>query len=193
MKKLRVLAILSVVAAVATAASAQEPFRIALRFVSDTHVRPSAPARMSAPFAIGQVTDARGLENPMVLGESQAKSLPKSVEAVSSVPEFVNEALRTSLAEWNANVSPDASLVLNCQVLKFSVFEHHRVEVDVRFRIQLEDREGNLVWQTEVANEDGVWGRSLSESNYSQAFSTATKRAFADLFDSTGFRAALTE
>ncbi len=173
-------------------AIAVEPFRITLRFASEKDIKPETPARMATPFAIGRVTDERGLDDPMVLGESQAKGRsPRPVVSRTPVPEFVEQALRTSFAEWKVNESSDADLVLRCEILQISFMEQHRVAVDLRFRFLLEDRKGNVAWQAEVAADDGVWGSSLSEKNYLQALSTATKRAFVDLFDKTDFRAAL--
>jgi hypothetical protein len=191
MKTPRTRAAVALLAALwAPAAVGVEPFRITLRFVSDKEIKPETSAHLSIPLAIGQVTDARGLDDPLVLGESQAHAT-RPVVSRTPVPEFVDQALRASFAEWGVNVATDADVVLRCEILQLKIMEQHRVVVDLRFRFLLDDRKGSAVWQAEVAGDDGVWGGSLSEKNYLQALSTATKRAFADLFDKTDFRTAL--
>jgi hypothetical protein len=170
--------------------SGVEPFKVALRFVSDRDIKPETPSRLAVPFAIGPVKDARGLEDPTVLGETQAHGT-RPVVAATPLPDFVEKALRASLAEWRVNVAPDAALTLRCEILQFSIMEQHRVVVDLKFRFLLENQRGEVVWKAEVAGDDGVWGSSLSEKNYNQAASTATKRALADLFDKTDFREGL--
>jgi hypothetical protein len=192
-KTLRTLATVAMLVTFwARAAVGVEPFRITLRFVSDKDVKPT-PARMATPFAVGQVTDERGLDDPTVLGESQTKlHSARPVVSVTPVPEFIEQALRGSFAEWNVNVAADADLVLRCEILQLGVLEQNRVVADARFRFLLEDRNGSAVWQAEVAGNDGEWGmRSLNERIYLEALSKATKEAFADLFDKTDFRTAL--
>ena len=172
--------------------SGVEPFKIALRFISDKEVKPETGALTATPFAVGEVGDARGLPDASVVGESQAKlHASRPVVSLTPVTEFVDHALRASLTEWKANVKDDAGLTLRCEILQLQVMEQHRVTVDARFRFSLVNHAGETVWKDEVAGDDGVWGGSLSEKNYLQAFSTATKRALADLFDKTGFRGAV--
>ena len=172
-------------------ASGQEPFKVQLRFISDKSEKPETGARLATSFALGSVTDARELDNPSIVGESQAKSKPRPIEVISPVSQFVETVIRASFQEWNVSLDPGAPLTLDCEVLQFQFEEVHRVVVDARLRFLLRDRAGKAVWQGDVEGDDGVWGRSLNEKNYSQAASTATKRALASLFDKTDFRRAV--
>jgi hypothetical protein len=170
---------------------AQEPVKLKIRFVSDKDIKPKRPLRLEAPIALGKVSDAREQENPMLLGQSEARKPPVSVETLTPIPELVEEALRISLADWRVDVQPGASRVLACEILELKTEEEHRVGADVRLRFLLKDKAGDTLWKGEVKNDDSTWGRSLNEKNYSQVISTALKRAIADLFDNRDFRDAL--
>jgi hypothetical protein len=169
----------------------QEPVKLKIRFVSDKDIKPNRPVRLEAPIALGKVTDARQQDNPMLLGQSEARKPPVPVETLTPIPALVEEALRTSLSEWKVDVQPGANRVLACEVLELKTEEEHRVGADVRLRFLLESEAGAVLWKGEVKNDDSTWGKSLSEKNYSQVISTALKRAIADLFNNRDFRDAL--
>jgi hypothetical protein len=178
----------------AASAAGQEPFKINLRFAfsKDKDMRPLAPLRMNVPVALGPVSDARGVDDPTVIGESQAKRPTRLVVSLSPIQEFVARALEESFAAWKVNVSKEADRVLRCEILQFIVLEKGRVSADVRFHFKLEDRNGTVLWRAEIQKDDGTWGRSFNEKNYIQAFSTATQGALVDLVDKPDFRKALT-
>jgi hypothetical protein len=193
-KRLRPLAAALLLILWAASSAGQEPFKVNLQFHfdKDKDMRPQPLAGMT-PLALGPVSDARGFDDPAVIGESQVKRPTRPVVSGSPIQEFVGRAIEASFAAWKVNVSKDADRVLRCEILQFTVLEKGRVSADVRFRFKLEDRSGAALWQAEVQNDDGTWGRSLNEKNYIRAFSAATQRALVDLVDNPGFRKALTK
>jgi hypothetical protein len=168
-----------------------EPVKLKIRFISDKEIKPRVPVRLATPISLGKVSDAREQQDPMLLGESEARKPSVPVESLTPIPGLVEEALRVSLAEWKVDVQPGADRVLVCEVLELKTEEQHRVGADVRLQFLLQNKAGAVLWKGDVKNDDSTWGRSLNEKNYSQVISTALKRAIADLFDNRDFREAV--
>ena len=177
---------------VATAFLMAQVAPLHLRFAYDGGTDPEKPKPAGQTLAIGTITDARSLEDPMQVGECQAIGPSATpVTSLTPVPEFVKQALQVSLAKWKVNVSPEADRVLRCEVLQFWVLEKQRFAANVRLRFVLEDRNGTVLFDRALANDDSTWGKTCSEKNYIQVLSLATQRAIVDLFNNREFREAL--
>jgi hypothetical protein len=128
----------------------QEPVKLSIRFISEKDVKPKVPVRLATPIALGRVTDARKQDNPMLLGQSEARKPPVPVETLTPIPALVEEALRVSLAEWKVDVQPGADRILVCEILELKTEEEHRVGADVRLRFLLRNKAGAELWKGEV-------------------------------------------
>ena len=167
----------------------QDP-QITLRFVNQGD-GPEKWKPKGLVINIGAVTDGRTLDDRAVVGERQVTG-PAALPVVTRVPvsDFVDQALRVSLAKWKVSVSAEAEHVLRCEILQFWAIEKKLIASDTRFRFTLTDRAGAILWQGEVAEADHTWADD--EKGWVESFCHATQRTIALLFDDPGFRAALT-
>ena len=162
-----------------------------LTFQYDRGTEPLKWKPAGVNLALGEITDFRKVNDPLQIGECQAVGPTTPVQTLTPVPEFVRQALQSSIGKWKVTVTPDADRVLRCEVLQFWVLETGRFTANVTLRFVLEDRGGAVLFRGEMANDDSTWGKTCSEKNYNQVLSLATQRAIVDLFNNRDFRAAL--
>jgi hypothetical protein len=168
------------------AEAASKPITLALKLPKKPVVAPPAMAPLLTAGPISLVlVDARGAEDPEVVGAQRAKGEDVYVwRAVNPVAPAVAELVTEVLNGWSIAVAPDADLSLRLGLMRYYVNERSDTFgstyfAEVRFMVSLTDRAGGVLWTGEATGDAKDPGVDARASMCNEALSIALRRALA--------------
>ena len=193
--KSHVLTAVAAILVASAASAASKPITLELRLPAKPAVpRPEMAALLTAGPLSLVVVDARGADDPTVVGAQRAKGkdlyLWRVVQPI--VPEVAGLITRL-LDRWSVHVAPESDFGLRLALTSYYVNERSETfgsnyVAEVRFRVDVVDKTGNVLWTGEAGGEAkraGVDGRAAM---CNEALSLALQRALAQALSSVTLR-----
>lgn len=182
----RVLIFAAATLAASVTAAAVKPITLQLKLPQKpAFPRPEMTALLTAGPLTLEVTDARGAEDPGVLGAQRAKGedvyLWRTEQPLASA---VTVLATQILNGWSVHVAPEAEFGLRLELLRYYVTEKSEAfgstyVAEVRFKVAFVDRAGAVLWMGEASGDAKRPGVDARASMCNEALSIALRRALA--------------
>jgi hypothetical protein len=177
--------------AVSAAVAAAKPVTLELKLPPKP---PVPPPEMAALLTAGPLTltlsDARGADDPAVVGAQRAKGEDVYLwRASQPVAPAVQELATQMLNTWSVRVAPDAEFGLRLELLRFYVTERSETfgsnyVAEVHFKVAFVDKAGNVLWAGEASGTAKRPGVDARASMCNEALSVALRGALAQALSS---------
>src|SRR5882672_1053769 len=181
----RILVVATFLAATA-AGAASKPITLELKLpAKPAFPRPEMAALLTAGPLSLVVVDARGGDDPAVVGAQRAKGKDLYLWRVAQpVAPAVGGLAAQVLRDWSIQVTPDSDFGLRLSLTGYFVNERSETfgsnyVAEVRFKVEFIDKAGNVLWTGEAtgdAKRPGVDGRA---GMCNEVLSIALRRALA--------------
>ncbi len=177
------------IASAANAAS--KPITLALKIPKTPVVAPPTmvPLLTAGPLSL-VIVDARGATDPAIVGGQRVKEAEVYVwRSVQPVVPAVAGLVTEVLNGWSVRVSPEADFSLKLSLLNYYVNERSDTFgstyiAEVRFKLDLTDRSGAVLFSGEATGEAKRSGVDARASMCNEALSFALRRALSQALSS---------
>ncbi len=139
------------------------------------------------PLNVLTFTDARVGEPLTRIGENIERNPNVVIHTRTDVPAFASKAFMEYFSKYNGVIDPRAEYTLSGEVEQFFVTEKNLYSAEVKIRFTLTNAQGLKLWSGLMVGTVNLFGISLREVNYNEAFSDALQDAFVKLFAEDGF------
>ena len=154
----------------------------------------SLPAT-DAKVHVEAVKDKRA--NKEEIGRNIEDATPVPVYSSGKTPaEFLREVMTEELQKFGVTIAdaPEAAdRIISVDLNKFYVEEGNNYRGEVAAIATVTDKGGKVLWKGPIGGEGKTFGRSLSPTNYQEAFSDATRRTVGSLVNNPKFADAITK
>jgi hypothetical protein len=189
--RLHATLVVSAILFASAAGAASKPITLELKLPQKpAFARPEMAALLTAGPLSLVVVDARGAEDPAVVGAQRAKGEDvyawRAVEpVVPAVTGFVTQVLHG----WSVRLAPEADFALRLGLMKYDVNERSDTFgstyiAEVRFMVALTDRAGAVLWTGEASGDAKRSGVDARASMCNEALSLALRRALSQALSS---------
>ena len=187
----RVLSFAGAIFLTSLAAAAPKPITLELKLPP----KPAfPPPEMAALLTAGPITldlkDARGADDPVVVGAQRAKGENVYLwRASQPVAPAVKELAAQLLNGWSVRVAPEAEFGLKLELLRYYVNERadtfgSTYIAEVHFRVAFVEKAGNVLWAGEASGNAKRPGVDARASMCNEALSFALRQALAQALSS---------
>ena len=155
----------------------------------------SLPAT-DAKVHVEAVKDKRANKEEIGRNIEDETPVPVYAGADKAPAEFVREVLTEELQKFGiqmADAPEAADRIIAIDLNKFYVEESNNYRGEVAAIATVTDKGGRVRWKGPIGGEGKTFGRSLSPTNYNEAFSDATRRTVGSLVNNPKFAEAITK
>ena len=187
----RIPAVLAAILVASAAAGAAKPITLALKLPpKPVFPQPEMAALLTAGPLTLEVTDARGVNEPNVVGVMRERGEDRYFwKSGGPVAPAVREMAKQLLGDWSIRVDAEAEFGLKLSLRAYSVTEKPETfgstyVADVRFDVAYVDRTGSSLWTGEVSGTAKRSGVDARAAMCNEALSVALRAALAKAMSS---------
>jgi hypothetical protein len=166
-------------------AQSRRPFTIKLDYIPRIIRTPDVRVNLGEkPLSIKDFTDNRTLHK-VVVGEHKNRNI--QTPSPLDVTTFTGSIFKKCFAEWGGIIKSESPFTLEAEVTTFYATDPYLYHSQVNVLFTLKNDKNEKIWSGVEMGEARVFGTSLSEKNYNEGFSDATREAFIHLFEDDSF------